>query len=1160
MFNRINKLALFVILIGLSNANASPKPDATSLLARLPARVNQDVVILDGFVHNAKEVVRWDVIVNDATAVTVEPQNASDVVPIRVAINLRAGNNLVEIKAVSTNKGSEKWTTSILRTSAGEGQRYAFLLGGEGSDPNKVQALNSMLSALKKSGIPTGNMWAGTRYNEFKQRLSIVAKGATSKDRILVYYLGDSKLFGSTGEPMLRVASDSPFGNDGILLSDLVREVQGFDVPALSLLVDTTAEDSETSNATPLRNAVRGSAFASSERMSAPWLRTLVIQHNVEIAMSNVLKEPPSSASGDFTRSFVSALNSIAIDPGRCKTIDDVVAFLNRSTISAQSGSPFPPLYFAENSTSPSFCVSRRDEQASSLVVKASGIPSQMHPHYAGLVSAEIPEHLAAKWAEILVDEVLLRHLPIGRDAIHRSGFTDERIPVSPGQHLIEVRAGVSTDVVASGTTELSVPTENVFAASVSGALHAIVLEPDEPNSVTTDAVVNLDFVVEDKEKGAVRFEVRDNGVVVGRGQSLGRHPGQKLEVFRRIPLSAGVNNIVVEVSRGGLYNQARTSILRRASQSLRAVIIGPDTYQNVPPRPSARADAELIQNLLLHYTEIAPEQITLLTGADASRASIITSIANSKSTKLPDPFPYGNTGEDTLFLYFGGLGATVPGRNGAERFILPYDADPSRLAETCISTTEIDQLLDSWNRSIVVFDTSYDGLAGPQPSAENHDLTSRTFTSYFAKDSTWRLSAGIDRNNRVFIVGNAANTPSLEDNVTQHGLFTSALVDSVQKQLDQPASSGFSRFREMSLVEAYLSARNKTADVTGKREVPLMKGFLVHPFSFSPISASDLRQRVDATLIRTQRDVESLRMPDDLQLQHASELVSKLLAIDPRDMGAQYSFAEIQLLQGDINSAEQLVAKAVSESRVNAGSGSSFLSLWLTLRAQIKMRNADLDGAIADCEEAERSSPTSLKSAYLLGELYAATLQYDKSLQVLSRLVDRFGTTAGKDNLSDEEWGRAILWTYIGLRRLDASANPKAKLRKYAASNPKSGLLFNVLLENRLAKAIFRHSDRPEETLNLDLEEAWTHLVADYLLDPKHFADELRTFRDKNLIFDSKDPRSFNCMLHFYLGMNALFDGSHDLAQQEFSLVVNTAQMQYPEYWTAKRELSKMR
>jgi hypothetical protein len=193
-----------------------------------------------------------------------------------------------------------------------------------------------------------------------------------------------------------------------------------------------------------------------------------------------------------------------------------------------------------------------------------------------------------------------------------------------------------------------------------------------------------------------------------------------------------------------------------------------------------------------------------------------------------------------------------------------------------------------------------------------------------------------------------------------------------------------------------------------------------------------------------------------------------------------------------------------------------------------------------------------------LLGQLYAATLQYDKSLKVITEVIDDFGTKAGSENLTDDEWGRATVLAYVCLRRVEIHANPKAASRKYSATNPQWALLFRVLLGNERADEILSHGDRPD-TLNLDLEETWSHLVANYLVDPKAFESELLSFRETNLIFDRKDQKVFDCMVHFYLGINALFHGQTDIARQEFTSAVNTTQTQYAEYWTAKAELLEL-
>src|SRR5207249_7217085 len=131
---------------------------------------------------------------------------------------------------------------------------------------------------------------------------------------------------------------------------------------------------------------------------------------------------------------------------------------------------------------------------------------------------------------------------------------------------------------------------------------------------------------------------------------------------------------------------------------------------------------------------------------------------------------------EETLILYFGGYGATIPAVAGGEvRCVLPFDADSEDLKNTCISTTELDQLLDSWQRVLVIFDTSYDGTSGFRRAPDETDasLFSRTLIDYFARDPGWRLSSGTDRDNRVFLVASGTNTPSYESAVLRHGVFT---------------------------------------------------------------------------------------------------------------------------------------------------------------------------------------------------------------------------------------------------------------------------------------------------------------------------------------------------------------------------------------------------
>src|SRR5262249_36417936 len=128
---------------------------------------------------------------------------------------------------------------------------------------------------------------------------------------------------------------------------------------------------------------------------------------------------------------------------------------------------------------------------------------------------------------------------------------------------------------------------------------------------------------------------------------------------------------------------------------------------------------------------------------------------------------------ETNFILYFSGYGTTL--HDGKQtKCIMAYDANPDALADSCIATTDIDAWLDAypWRNTVVIFDTSYDGI--PFKSADNQ-LVGKTFGSFQADDNSWRYTAGI-RPNRLLLVASAANSVALESSQEQHGIFTAGL------------------------------------------------------------------------------------------------------------------------------------------------------------------------------------------------------------------------------------------------------------------------------------------------------------------------------------------------------------------------------------------------
>ena len=92
------------------------------------------------------------------------------------------------------------------------------------------------------------------------------------------------------------------------------------------------------------------------------------------------------------------------------------------------------------------------------------------------------------------------------------------------------------------------------------------------------------------------------------------------------------------------------------------------------------------------------------------------------------------------------------------------------------------------------------------------------------------------------------------------------------------------------------------------------------------------------------------------------------------------------------------------------------------------------------------------------------------------------------------------------------------------------------------------------------DVEEPWSHLVAEYFENPAKYAADLSSFRSHTLALDPKDETAFNCLLHYYKGMGALMAGDRVQAQAEFAALDATPRADYVEYWIAQSELKSLK
>ena len=168
------------------------------------------------------------------------------------------------------------------------------------------------------------------------------------------------------------------------------------------------------------------------------------------------------------------------------------------------------------------------------------------------------------------------------------------------------------------------------------------------------------------------------------------------------------------------------------------------------------------------------------------------------------------------------------------------------------------------------------------------------------------------------------------------------------------------------------------------------MKGVLSTQFQFAGKSPLDLKREASAISRAIHADVVSMRSVNPLQLRRATKLYTKVLSVNEVDVEARQGQARLLLYQDNLSTAAQLIDAGIASQPIPQDPRDD--SEWLLIRSELKMRQGDLDGAIADCQSAAQEYPWgSLRSSAQLGMLYASTLQYEKSFHVFQGILDNF-------------------------------------------------------------------------------------------------------------------------------------------------------------------------
>jgi len=1107
------------LLACATEAGGAAAANPRVLLASVPASTTLTTFVLQGVLGRRPGADRWRVLVNDVVVLESSAEGERPDTPIGLALILREGDNLIAIESVARSKIIERWTTHIYRTSGvDQARQFAVLVRGDGIDASNRTPVAAVHEMLRGAGIPDRNITSVSSWEALANTLTRLGKTTSGRDQVLIYYSGPGTLSRAGIEPVLlfpKAASNI----DALPVGNLIREAS--DLPSASVLLDIDYVP------TPVSDPTRSTAPGVAQATGAPWLRGISEADSVELAYTNPVFGS-KTAVGGFTDDFIRRLTA-SIDSDGCDTFAKLAQ--NIAAANAQERVKPWPVFYTHMPTSFRFCRPTAVRQELAVRVLPGAADGDSRLRVANVTVPPIGDGAAAPF-ELTVDGV-----PVQRAPGTANVATDRVVPVGLGRHLIGVSASLPTGGVRLSNT-IGSETADFRVMRSSNRLTAEFVRNAIPMTIS-DTAVTLPFLIGDRDGRPVRFQVRNNGVVIWQEIAPNTSKLLKIPVTRKIPLAIGVNNIVVEVERDNVFAMDRTRVVRRRSEPVRAVIVGIDDVAGAPALRGAIADARRMNDLLLRYTDAVPSRIKLLTGSNATRQAIVEAINEIGAIRAPNALaPRDGLGETFLF-YFAGYGLSIETAPGAPatRCLVPADFNPTFGLASCLATTEIDDALDGVKvgKSIVIADTSYDGQA---------EERGRTYRTFIAPDADWRSASGVDHPDRIFLVAGGSNSTALES--ADGGLFTRALERAIRGSLERADAES-----ELSLADAYDLARNDTAILSNRRQVPLMKGVLSAPFAFVRRAAAELKQEAGGIVRAARSDTSSMRPLDSERLARALLLYDKVLAIDPTDADAWRGRAHAALLAGNVDEARRLVDQAFSRPSTDDGADAT----WVLLRAEIEMRSGQLDSAIADAARVPHTAPSHAAATVLLGLLYSARGDSSKAVTALQSLLS--GDNAAKSELTDEDLGRILLHTYLNFRRLHKIGLAKLLLNSFSNTYRGRGWLLRTTYRNPVVRRVVPGRSRVA-TIG-PIQAPWSFMVAQFLRKGTASAEQpLNLFIDEAGRYDPRDPQAFSCMLHFYKGMARLLEHKTKLATSEFEQVVATDRVDLAEYWSAKIALAR--
>jgi TPR repeat protein len=137
-----------------------------------------------------------------------------------------------------------------------------------------------------------------------------------------------------------------------------------------------------------------------------------------------------------------------------------------------------------------------------------------------------------------------------------------------------------------------------------------------------------------------------------------------------------------------------------KGNQNAVALIIGVETYSNLPKAQYAGSDANHFYNYANHSLGVPPNKIKLLTDSKASRLELLKAMKSWMRTEV--------NGKTDVYIFFAGHG--LASTDGSKTYLLPADGDRDLLDETSILRDDLIASAKGAKTITMFLDTCYSG------------------------------------------------------------------------------------------------------------------------------------------------------------------------------------------------------------------------------------------------------------------------------------------------------------------------------------------------------------------------------------------------------------------------------------------------------------------